>query len=69
MLLDDDDDDDDDGKSRNSSVGIVMSEGLGGQNSIPFRGKRIFSTPQLTDRLWGPPSLLLNRYRGVFPRR
>jgi hypothetical protein len=33
-------------------------------SSIPGRGKRFFSIPQRPDRLWDPPSLLPNGYRG-----
>jgi hypothetical protein len=37
---------------------------LDGRGSIPCKGKSWFSTPQSPDRLWGPPSLLYNGYRG-----
>jgi hypothetical protein len=32
---------------------------------IPGRGKIFFSSPQCPDRLYGPPSLLSNGYRGL----
>jgi hypothetical protein len=31
-------------------------------------GRRFFSSPQRPYRLWVPPSLLSNGYRGIFPR-
>jgi hypothetical protein len=31
-------------------------------------GSRIFSSPRRSDRLWGPPNLLSNRYRRLFLR-
>jgi hypothetical protein len=34
---------------------------------FPVRGKIFFSIPQSPDRLWGPPSILPNRYQGLPP--
>jgi hypothetical protein len=42
--------------------------GVEGQGSIPGRGKIFYSTPQRTDRLWIPPSLLADGYTLLFPR-
>jgi hypothetical protein len=52
--------------SRDSSVDITIGSGLVGRGSIPARGKKLFSTTQLSDRLWDPPSLLSRKYRGAF---
>jgi hypothetical protein len=49
--------------SRDSSVGIGTSWGLDDQASFLGKGKIFFCTPQYSDGLWGPPSLLSNGYR------
>jgi hypothetical protein len=43
---------------RASLVGIGTDYGLDGQGSIFGTGKRFFSSPQCSDRLWGPPGAL-----------
>jgi hypothetical protein len=55
------------GRSRDSAVGIATGYGLEDQEvgvRVPV-GSRIFSSPRRPVRLWGPPSLLSNGYRGV----
>jgi hypothetical protein len=54
--------------SRDSSVDIATGYGLDGRGSIPGKSKIFVSTPQRLDRLWDPPSFLINGYRGLFPR-
>jgi hypothetical protein len=54
--------------SQGSSVSIVSECGLDDQGSIPDRGRGFFLQPLPPDRLWGPPNLLYNGYRGSFPR-
>jgi hypothetical protein len=51
---------------RNNSVSIVTSLWLDDRGSIPGRGREFFSSLPRSDRLWGPPSLLSNGYRGPF---
>jgi hypothetical protein len=52
--------------SRDSSVPTATSYGLDGPGLIPGR-TRFFSSSQCPKRLRGPPSLLSNGYRGLFP--
>jgi hypothetical protein len=53
--------------SQDSAVGIATGyvlDDLGVRVRVPV-GSRIFSSPNRPDRLWGPPNLLSNGYRGV----
>jgi hypothetical protein len=50
-----------------SSVIIITGYGLDDRGSIPGRVKGLFLYPLCPYRLWSPPSLLYNWYRGSFP--
>jgi hypothetical protein len=55
--------------SRDSSVGIATGYGLDGRGvgvRVPVEAK-FFSSPRRPERLWAPPNLLPNAYRGLFP--
>jgi hypothetical protein len=57
--------------SRGSSVSIVSGYGLDDRAievRSPAEANGFFLYPLCPDRLWGPPSLLYNGYRGSFPR-
>jgi hypothetical protein len=50
-------------RSRDSSVSIAVGSELDGCGSIPDSATFVPS-PQRSDKLWGPPSLLYSEYRG-----
>jgi hypothetical protein len=54
-------------RSQVSAVGIATNYGLDDRGvgvRVPV-GSSIFSSPDRPDRLWGPPNLLSNGYRGL----
>jgi hypothetical protein len=58
-------------RSRDSAVGIATGYGLDdrGVGVWVSVGVRIFTSPCRPDRLWGPPNLLSNGYRGALSLR
>jgi hypothetical protein len=55
---------------RDSAVGIATNYWLDGRwvgVRVPV-GAKFFSPPRRPDRVWKPPNLLPNGYRGLFPR-
>ena len=46
-----------------ANIDTTLRSGCFG-SSNPGKGKRFFSSSKYPHRLWGPPSLLLNGYRG-----
>jgi hypothetical protein len=58
-------------RSRDSAVGMATGYGLddgGVRVPVPVESG-IFSSPCRPDPFCGPPSLLTNGYRGLFPRK
>ena len=58
-------------RSRDSSVDIATRLRAGrprNRGSIPGKGKRFTSSPKHPDRLWGPATILVKRYQGLFLR-
>jgi hypothetical protein len=54
-----------------SSVSVVSSYRLDDRANVirsPAEAKGFLFYPLCPDRLWGPPSVLYNGYRGSFPR-
>jgi hypothetical protein len=53
---------------RDSSVAIATDYELDELSSISGRKKVFLSLPQRQERLWGPPSIVYNGHRRLFPR-
>jgi hypothetical protein len=55
-------------KTEPGYLGIATGYGLDRRGSITDRDKELFPFPQRPERLWDPPNLLSNGYKGLFTR-
>jgi hypothetical protein len=53
----------------NIPVGKATDNDIDDRGSIPVRDKRVLSTPHCPESLLDPPSLIIDEYRSLFPRR
>jgi hypothetical protein len=55
---------------RLTSNQYLLGYGMDGRGvEVPFlAGERVFFSPERPDQFCGPPNLVYNEYRGIFPR-